>query len=56
MAAFEVCVTSRVSASEPAVAVEIATERSPVVPAAIVAPVAVSLPLLAVVATSSASW
>ena len=55
-AAWEVCATARVSASEPAVAVEAATTRSAVVPAAMRAPVAVSLLLVAVVATSSASW
>ena len=52
----EVCVTARVSASEPAVVVAAATVRLAVVPAVMVAPVAVSLLLFAEVATSSASW
>ena len=55
-AALEVCVTARVSASEPAVVVAAATVRLAVVPAVMVAPVAVSLLLFAEVATSSASW
>ena len=55
-AAWEVSATESVSASEPAVVVEAAITKSPEFPAATVAPVAVNLPLVAVVATSSASW
>ena len=54
--AFEVMVSVTVSAREPALAVEAATVRLPEALAAIVAPVAVSLPLPATAATRRSSW